>query len=167
MSTASTTIIAFAGEDQRYLPVGTFAAARALESGSKLVLYDIDAAGLQAPLPTVWSAEGTQDVFASGRLTAEMLEGVGRAELARQVRIHEAAGVETYGWLPQSSSIDALADYAESQGAHLVVVPDHSDHRNLADFIRGRDTDDLADRTEIAVAVVEVDQEDESEPSPA
>ena len=74
-------------------------------------------------------------------LTAEMLEGVGRGELARQVRHHEAAGVETYGWLPQSSSIDALADYAESQGAHLVVVPNHSDHRNLADFIRGRDTD--------------------------
>jgi hypothetical protein len=167
MATAAATIIAFAGEDPRYLPIGSFAAAHALQSGSKLVLYDIDAAGLQAPLPTTWSAEGTQDVFASGRLTAEMLEGVGRAELARQVRHHEAAGVETYGWLPQCSSIDALADYAESQGAHLVVVPGHSDHRNLADFIRGRDTDGLGERTAIAVAVVGDDEEAEPGASPA
>jgi len=151
------TVIAFAGEDDRYREVSDYAARAAQASGSRLVLYDIDAAGLQAPLPTVWSAEGTQEVFESGRLTPEMLEGVGRHALAESVRRYRGDGVEAYGWLPGSSSLTTLVDYAESQRAHLVVVPDHSDRRALLDWVRGRDTSDLPDATAITVAVVAAD----------
>lgn len=158
MSTAPTTVIAYTGEDRRYGPVTSYAAETAKASSAMLILYDIDAAGMQAPLPTDWSAEGTQELHDSGRLNAEMLEAAGRQELAGKVRKYESEGLEVYGWLPQSSSIDSLADYAESQGADLIVVPSQSDHRTLLDRFRGRDTDDLADHTTVAVAVVDEEE---------
>jgi hypothetical protein len=126
----------------------------AKSSGARLILYDIDAAGLQAPLPTVWSAEGTQDVFENGLLTASMLEGVGRSELADLVRRYEAEGLEAFGWLPGNSNVATLADYAESQNATLIVVPEHSDHRSIVDRFRGRDTANLPEQTEVEVTVV-------------
>lgn len=149
-----TTIIAFAGEDDRYRRVSDYAARTAQARDARLVLYDIDAAGLQAPLPTFWSAEGTQEVFERGLLTPAMLEGVGRHELAAAVQRYANAGVETFGWLPASASITTLADYAASQHANLIVVPEHSDHRSLLDRLRGRDTSDLPEETGISVAVV-------------
>lgn len=154
MSTGPNTIIAFAGEDERYIDVVAHAARAARSSEATLILYDIDAAGLQAPLPTAWSAEGTRELFDSGRLTADMLDSLGRSALARQVRAMEKHAIETYGWLPGSSSLRTLAEYAESQGADMIVVPEHSDHRNLIDLLRGRDTNELPEETSIAVAVV-------------
>jgi len=150
-------VIAFAGEDGRYREVSDYGARAARSSGLPLVLYDIDAAGLQAPLPTIWSADGTQEVFESGRLTPEMLEGVGRQALANAVRRYRSDGVETYAWLPGSPSLATLVHYAETQRARLIVVPEHSDHRALVDRVCGRDTSDLPDATAIAVAIVAAD----------
>jgi hypothetical protein len=148
------TVVAFAGEHDEYRRVTDYAAGMARRQGARLILYDIDAAGLQAPLPTVWSAEGTTELFGSGLLDADMLEGVGRQELAAQVRMYDAEGVETFGWLPQTASISALADYAASQDANVIVVPEHSDHRTLLDRVRGRDMGELSGETNIDVVVV-------------
>jgi nucleotide-binding universal stress UspA family protein len=158
MSSNPTAIIAFTGEDRRYERVTAYAANIAAECGATLLLYDIDAAGLQAPLPTIWSAEGTRERFQSGRLTADQLETLGRADLARQVRLHEARGLETFGWLPEHPNVDGLAKYAEEQGADMIVVPSHSDHRSIVDKIRGLDTGALGDRTAITVAVVDEEE---------
>jgi nucleotide-binding universal stress UspA family protein len=148
------TVVAFAGERHEYRQVTDYAAGVARRQGARLILYDIDAAGLQAPLPTIWSAEGTTELFDSGLLDADMLEGVGRQELAAEVRRYDAEGVETFGWLPETASISALADYAASQDANVIVVPAHSDHRTLLDRMRGRDTSELSDQTSIDVVVV-------------
>ena len=149
------TVIAFAGEDDRYHAVSDYAAEIAEGEGARLILYDIDAAGLQAPLPTTWSAEGTEEHFANGLLTAEMLEGLGRHELARQVAVHAAKGLQAFGWLPERAQVDALIEYAEAHEASVIVVPARSDHRALLDLLRGRDTEQVAERTKISVAVVD------------
>jgi hypothetical protein len=51
------------------------------------------------------------------------LEAAGRRPIADQVREAQAAGVEAFGWLPESASADALRDYAARQRADLVLVP--------------------------------------------
>ena len=158
MSSRSGAVIAVTGEDDRYRSVTDYGARAARTSGARLILYDIDAAGLQAPLPTIWSAEGTQETFESGLLTAPMLEGVGRQKVADQVRHYEAEGIAAYGWLPGNSNVATLADYAESQQATLIVVPEHSDHRSIVDRFRGRDTSDLEQQTDVEVVVVGDDE---------
>jgi hypothetical protein len=93
-------------------------------------------------------------MFNSGRLTADMLEAVGRVDLANQVRVLRGNGVEAYGWLPEGSGMEAIAEYARIQNAHLIVVPSHSNRRNATDLLHGKDLRDLSEQTGIRVAIV-------------
>jgi hypothetical protein len=88
-----------------------------------VILYDADAAAtLSEPLPNQWGSEGEGDRFGD-RLSADDLEFLGRAGLARQVR-QATAGIDVAAWLPKDHGPGALADYALSQGAHAIFVPD-------------------------------------------
>jgi nucleotide-binding universal stress UspA family protein len=124
MSSNPSTIIAIAGEDDRYAHVRRRAIERARATGATLVLFDVDArpSPLESPLPTNWSGQGEEEQFGD-RLSIQDLEAAGRRPIADQVREAEAAGVQAFGWLPDSASADALRDYAARQRADLILVP--------------------------------------------
>ena len=122
------TVIAVTGEDDRFAPIRRAAIERALAEHARLILYDIDAVGsaLESPLPTNWSAEGTEDEVGS-RLGPEELEAAGREAIARQVEAARGKGVDAWGWLPSDKGRGALVEYAARQPAALLVVPDDPD----------------------------------------
>lgn len=119
------TIVAVTTEDDRYATVREEAVARALEEHATLILYDLDAGSspLESPVPTEWSAEGTDEAV-SDRLGPDELEAAGRAEIARQVRDARSAGVDAWGWLPEDDDRETLVSYASSHGTPLVMLPD-------------------------------------------
>jgi len=117
------TVIAVTGEDDRFGPVRSAAVDRAQSEHATLILYDLDASEspLESPLPTEWSAEGTEDQV-EDRLGPEELEAAGRAAIAEQVREARAKGVDAWGWLPNEADREGLLAYASRQpGAHLMV----------------------------------------------
>jgi hypothetical protein len=119
------TIIAIAGEDDRYASLREVAIERARQEHATLILYDLDAptSPLESPLPTEWSAEGTEEEV-TDRLGPDELEAAGRAELAGQVRAAREAGVDAWGWLPGDSGREGLVSYASEQPSALLLVPD-------------------------------------------
>jgi hypothetical protein len=129
------TVIAVTGEDDRFAPVRSAAVDRARSEHATLILYDLDASEspLESPLPTDWSAEGTEDEVGD-RLGPEELEAAGRAAIAAQVREARATGVDAWGWLPNESDRDELIAYAARQpGAH-VMVPKGDEDLSLEDL---------------------------------
>lgn len=124
------TIVAVTGEDDRYERVREEALERALEEHATLILYDMDAASpLESPLPTEWSAEGTEEAV-TDRLGPEELEAAGRHAIAAQVRDARSAGADAWGWLPEDDGRETLVQYAATQPSPLVMVPD--DEEDLA-----------------------------------
>jgi hypothetical protein len=116
------TVIAVTGEDDRFEPIRRAAIDRALEDHATLILYDLDAPAspLESPVPTGWSAEGTEEDVGD-RLGPEELEAAGREAIARQVKgfvfleapvgkdpdqrnyIVSNAKIEATGWRPKFS----------------------------------------------------------------
>jgi len=128
------TVIAVTGEDDRFGPVRSAAVDRARSEHATLILYDLDASqsALESPLPTEWSADGTEDEVGD-RLGPEELDAAGRAAIAEQVREARANGVDAWGWLPSDAQREALLAYASRQpGAHL-MVPEGDDQLSLED----------------------------------
>jgi hypothetical protein len=119
------TVIAVTGEDDRYEPVRRQAIERALADDATLILYDIDAvtSPLESPLPTGWSAEGTEEK-APDRLGPQELEAAGREAIARQVTDARARGLDAWGWLPSDKGSEALAEYAATQPGAQVIGPE-------------------------------------------
>jgi hypothetical protein len=118
------TVIAVTGEDDRFEPVLRAAVDRALEEHATLILYDVDASGspLESPLPTGWSADGTEEAVGD-RLGPEELEAAGHAAIAEQVRAARGRGIDAWGWLPSDPARDELAAYAARQPGSHVMVP--------------------------------------------
>jgi hypothetical protein len=119
------TVIAVTGEDDRFEPVRRAGVDRASAEHATLILYDIDAetSPLESPLPTEWSADGT-DEEVGDRLGPEELEAAGREAIARQVREARGRGLDAWGWLPRDGGKDALMEYAARQPSAHVLVPD-------------------------------------------
>jgi hypothetical protein len=129
------TVIAVTGEDDRFGPVREAAVGRAQSEHATLILYDLDASQspLESPLPTDWSAEGTEDEVGD-RLGPEELDAAGRATIAEQVRQARAKGVDAWGWLPNEADREGLIAYAARQpGAH-VMVPKGDEELSLEDL---------------------------------
>lgn len=118
------TIIAVTTEDDRFADARRGAIAQARTEHAALVLYDVDAGGdpLESPLPTEWSAEGTERQVGD-RLGPEELEAAGRGPIARQVLEARRQGVDAWGWLPSHDSPEALRDYAARQPGAVVIDP--------------------------------------------
>jgi len=118
------TIVAVTTEDDGLREVRRAAVERALREHATLILYDLTAGEnpLESPLPTAWSAEGTEDDVGN-RLAPEELEAAGRAAIARQVQDARDRGVDAWGWLPESDDRATLLDYASALPSPLVLVP--------------------------------------------
>jgi hypothetical protein len=119
------TVIAVTGEDDRFAPIRRAAIKRARDQRATLILYDVDAATslLESPVPTGWSAEGTEDEVGD-RLGPEELEAAGREVIARQVEEARRAGIDAWGWLPSDSGADALIEYASGEPGAVLLVPE-------------------------------------------
>jgi hypothetical protein len=127
------TVIAVTGEDDRFEPVRRAAIERATHEHATLILYDVDADSgpLESPLPTGWSADGT-DEKVGDRLGPEELQAAGREAIARQVSEARADGLDAWGWLPTDSGKDALLEYAGRHPGPHIVVPEGDPDFDLA-----------------------------------
>jgi hypothetical protein len=117
-------VLVVTGDDDRYRVARVEAVRIAAGQGSRLILYDWDAATvLGDPLPTNWSGEGTEEATPS-ELDERQLEAAGRAPIARQVRDARRAGVTATAWLPSKTGPDAMIEWARDHGATTIVVPE-------------------------------------------
>ena len=117
-------VIGVTADDDRFAATRLAAMKLAEREGAELILYDWDAATkLGNPLPSVWSAEGT-DEEVPDRLDERALEAAGRDAIARQVAEARAAGLAASAWLPSEHGPDALVRYARDHRAVGIVVPD-------------------------------------------
>ena len=138
MTEQPTTIVAVVDDG----PTTDLVVKRATELGfehrARVVLYDVAATGglLASPLPTEFASDGP-DKGVPPLLTAQDLEAAGQADLARRVRSLSEAGIDAFGWLPESDDADQLTEYAKSIGATRVVVG--SGGKPAPDEIRGPD----------------------------
>lgn len=166
MTTAPTCIIAYTAEDDRYRVVRNAAIDMAKSAEARLILYDIDAApgGLGpltnaldgSPLPTEWSADGTMREFPD-RLSPEDLERAGRHTIADQVAAARREGVEAFAWLPSKRGADYLADYAQDQGADLILLPHELKEPGLIKRLRKETFAEAVKDAEMPVGIVEDD----------
>jgi hypothetical protein len=122
---APRTILAVLGEDARYDDIRRTAQRRALDEHATLIFYDLDAGRdpLESPLPTGWSAEGTEEAVAD-RLGPEELEAAGRHAIADDVRAARSDGIDAWGWLPERDDKATLRAYAGDLVDPLILVPD-------------------------------------------
>ena len=117
------TIVAVVNDEAAADPVVQRATELGFERGARVVLYDVGARAslLESPLPTEFASDGP-DRGVPPMLTADDLEAAGQAPLARRVRALSEAGIEAYGWLPETNKADDLRDYAQAIGASAVVA---------------------------------------------
>lgn len=117
-------VLAVTGDDDRYRRTRSEAVRIAARQGSRLILYDWDAATILGdPLPSVWSGEGTEEATPT-ELDEDALEAAGRAPIAQQVRDARRSGVDATAWLPSKPGADALIQWARDHGASTIVVPE-------------------------------------------
>ena len=96
---------------------------RAAETGARVILYDVTAAGtMTSPRPNEWAGEGEQEVY-DRPLDPVAIEKLGRHDFAVQVEQARAAGADAYGWLPDETGGAAIAEYAARENAGLILVP--------------------------------------------
>ena len=129
--TRTPTVISVTSDDDRYAATRKAAAALAEQEGAELILYDWDSATvLGDPLPSVWSAEGT-DKDVPELLDEGALEAAGRHPIAQQVEQAKASGLSASAWLPSEKGTEALLKFAQEHGAVAIVVP--ADFEDLPD----------------------------------
>lgn len=123
MTEHPTTIVAVVNDERVADPVVQRATELGFEHGARVVLYDVGAKAspLESPLPTEFASDGP-DRGAPPLLTADDLEAAGQASLAKRVRALSDAGIDAYGWLPDTDEPDRLIEYARSIRASDVVA---------------------------------------------
>ena len=120
------TIVAVVNDEEAADPVVQRATELGFERGARVVLYDVGARAspLESPLPTEFASDGP-DRAAPQMLTAADLEAAGQGPLARRVRALVEAGIEAYGWLPDTDKAEDLTAYARAIGASgVIATPD-------------------------------------------
>ena len=117
------TIVAVVNDEEAADPVVQRATELGFECGARVVLYDVGARAslLESPLPTEFASDGP-DRGAPPMLSADDLEAAGQAPLARRVRALVEAGIEAYGWLPDSDKPEDLTEYARAINASSVIA---------------------------------------------
>ncbi|MGE0599750.1 MAG: universal stress protein [Dehalococcoidia bacterium] len=132
-------IVAYTGEGQRYWPLIEKSIDLANARSARLIIYDADSASrLSDPLPNWWASEGEAEQYPN-LLSPEHLEKAGQKELQQRVEHARGLGVDAYGWLPSKRDAETLAEYAEEQGATLIVVPSSLEEQGaLTRWIKGQ-----------------------------
>lgn len=152
-----TCILAYTAEDDRYRTLRVAAEGVAKSAHARLILYDIDAAQLlAAPTPTHWSGEGTEREYPD-LLDPNDLEAAGRHAIAAQVTHARAEGIQAWGWLPHQKGANGLAEYADSHGVDLIMLPADMEDPGLMDRLRGATVAKAVEATHRPVAVVDAD----------
>ncbi|MGE3075367.1 MAG: hypothetical protein AB7N24_16550 [Dehalococcoidia bacterium] len=152
-------IVAYTGEGQRYWPLIEKSIDLANARRARLILYDADAASrFTDPLPNWWASEGAEEQYPSV-LSPEHLEKAGQPELQHRVEHARQLGVDAYGWLPAKKDANSLAEYADEQGATLIVVPSSLEEDGaLTRWIKGQPkAEDVADTAQQPVLRVDVE----------
>jgi len=106
----------------------------AAQQGARVILYDTTAHGsvFSNPRPNVWAGEGEREEY-DRPLDPVQLEHLGRHTFALQVQHARERGIDAYGWLPDKSGGNALADYAAQQHANVVLLPEGLDVPDIED----------------------------------
>ena len=165
-SLAGIAVVAHTTEDDQHPEVRHAAEVHAREHGCMLILFAADvASSWSEPMPNQWASEGEGDRFGD-RLSPEDLEFLGRSAIAGQVREGRRAGVRASGWLPKDKGIEALAEYAFAQTAHVVFVPESLDSMDeLRPLLAS--SGDAADTTRPAIEIHVVSAPDSAVHPPA
>jgi len=120
------TIVAVMNDEEAADPVVQRATELGFQRSARVVLYDVGArvSPLESLLPTGFASDGP-DHGAPPLLSAADLEAAGQGPLARRVRALVEAGIDAYGWLPDSDTPEHLTDYARAIGATgIIATPD-------------------------------------------
>ena len=149
-------IAAFVDEGGAYDHVVRAGIDLAREKRARLLLYDsTSASAFREPVASELSAEGVgEDVPAL--LSPAELETQGHHPLAEWVARARAAGVDAWGRLASEHGAEPFLEFAEAQGADLVLVPAELDDAGLVERLRGETLDEA--RSQASVRVVAVDR---------
>ena len=122
------TIVAVVNDEEAADPVVRRATELGFERSARVVLYDVGARAspLESPLPTEFASDGP-DRGAPQLLTAADLEAAGQGPLARRVRALVEAGIDAYGWLPDSDKPEDLTEYARAINASGILATPNLD----------------------------------------
>ncbi|HVE64681.1 MAG TPA: hypothetical protein VNB94_12885 [Mycobacteriales bacterium] len=143
MTNASRCIVACTDDTGQFSSTVDAAIERAKESGATVILYDVAASStFSSPRPTIWAGEGEAAVY-DHPLDPLELEKLGRHDFALQVEGARQQGVDAYGWLPDATGGAALAEYAVSRQADLLLMPADIEPPDLIDGARGAAGDHL------------------------
>lgn len=154
------TILAYTAEDGRLDAVRRAALDLARRDQSRLILYDVDAAGIfQKPLPTNWSGQGSEREFGDV-LGPGDLERAGRHAIASQVVEARAAGVDAWAWLPGALGARDLAEYVQRVGADVILIPPEMGHPGgpLEDLVRATPEEIEKKLGRLGVEIIVVEQ---------
>jgi hypothetical protein len=122
--------------------------------GARLILYDASSASqFTEPVAAPVSADGVADEYGS-LLSPEDLDKLGRSNLARQVREARTAGIDAWGRLASDHGIEPLMDFARSQSADLVLLPEELGDPSVIDRLRGDTLEDAEEAAHIPFQVV-------------
>ena len=125
------TVIACAAEGGRRRNVLAAAVAESRRRNARLILYDVDAAGVWAgPMPT-----GEAGHFGDP-LTSSQLRKLGRPLIADQIEAARRQGIDAFGWLPDQLSAEAMIDYAGKHHAGLLVLSKELESPGLVQRLR-------------------------------
>jgi hypothetical protein len=165
-SLAGIAVVAHTTEDDQHPEVRHAAEVHAREHGCMLILFAADvASSWSEPMPNQWASEGEGDRFGD-RLSPEDLEFLGRSAIAGQVREVVARGGRASAWLPKDKGVEALAEYASVQRAHIVFVPESLDSMDeLRPLLAS--SGDAADTTRPAIEIHVVSAPDSAVGPPA
>ena len=155
------TIVAYAAEDGRLGDVRRAALERSRREDARLILYDVDAAGVfQKPLPTDWSGEGSEGQFGD-ILGPGDLERAGRHAMAVQVSEARAEGIDAWAWLPGDLGARALSQYLGRVDADVLIVSPEVGHPGgpLEDLERARPAEIDEASTPLGVEVMVVGED--------
>ena len=144
-------IVVCVDDSDRYDAAVAAAIERAKSDGARLILYDVSAPGMwTSPRPNIWAGEGEAAVY-DKPLDPVALEKLGRHQFAVQVERARAKGVTAFGWLPKDSGGPAVAAYAASQGADLILLPADLEPPEIAEHLRGGTTEESTQGLQVEV----------------
>jgi hypothetical protein len=151
-----TRIAAFVDEAGAYDHVTRAGIDLAREHGAGLILYDsTSASAFREPVASELSAEGVgEDV--PPLLSPEELETQGHHALAEQVARARTVGVDAWGRLASEHGAGAFLEFAETQGADLLLVPAELDDPGIVERLRGETLEEA--RSGAAARVLAVDR---------
>jgi hypothetical protein len=92
--------------------------------GTRLILYDASSASaLTEPVASAVSADSVAEEYGP-LLSPEDLDKLGRSEISRRVRLTRDQGIDGWGHLASDHGMEAVMEFACSQGADLVLLPE-------------------------------------------